>query len=356
MKPIQYIVDWAFPYYRDAKYDLASSGLPEISDAVPEISRDSKYFAMNGLDVIDEAKRKVASLNGVDPSLVTLTFAASGALFMTAFVMAQKRKPVVIESPVYEPIWRDYEALGIEIKWLQRQRKDKYNLKPLIEKARDLTRDSSCLVITNPNNPTGQYDDRDTIAELAEAIKPAYLLVNEAYQPLVENSSTMFGVADNVVTMQTLTKSYAISMPRFGWVLSPPEVAVDLRNATVYIKGNYSSAISAVALPILENLDFVQKRATKHLEGRHAMVEKAIRNHPRISWIAPRHKVILGSLAIDGVTDDLAFCRKLLDEQKVIMAPGTYFLDPGTIRMGMGAYPEKFDEGFEKLLEFAEEY
>lgn len=52
--------------------------------------------------------------------------------------MAQSKKPVVIESPVYEPLWRNFDALGIEIRCLTRKREDKYSLKPLLDKAAEL--------------------------------------------------------------------------------------------------------------------------------------------------------------------------------------------------------------------------
>lgn len=356
MKPIRYLADWAYPYYMTARHDLASSGLPDPLFPVPDISASQKWMGMNGFDVIGHARDRVASMYDVPSSQVMLTLGASGALFMTAFVMAQSKKPVVIESPVYEPLWRNFDALGIEIRWLTRKREDNYSLKPLVDKAAELAKGASCLVITNPNNPTGQYDSRETIAHLAEAIKPAHLIVNEAYQPLVEGTSSVWGAAENIIAIQTLTKSYAVSMPRFGWIVADEKVATDLWHAKFYIIGNFTASSAAACIPILDNLEKTKLDAKAHLAGRHDFVDDAISKHSRLNWIRPAGDVIIALIQIDGVSDDMAFSKAILDKHGVITGPGTFFGEPGSIRIGIGAKADKFDEGFNLLLDFAMEY
>ena len=323
---------------------------------MPEISHGTKWWTMNGFRVVEAATLKVAELHDVPTKQVALTVGASGGLITTALMMAQSKKPVVIESPVYEPVWRGYEALGFEIRWLTRNRAEKYSLKPIIGKAAELTKDACCLVITNPNNPSGQYDDRETIKALAEAIKPAFLIVNEVYQPMVDGTTSVFAANDNVITLQSLTKSYAVGMPRFGWALVPENLADDLFQATFYIISNFSATSAAACIPVLENLEEFRINAKAHLKGRHVYVNNAIKAHPRLDWIRPAGDVIMGLLAIDGVSDDLAFARAFLEKRKVIMAPGKFFREPGTFRLGIGAPAEKFDDGFKLFLDFAMDY
>jgi aspartate/methionine/tyrosine aminotransferase len=86
------------------------------------------------------------------------------------------------------------------------------------------------------------------------------------------------------------------------------------------------------------------------------MVDNAFKNSKRLSWIRPPGKVILGLIAIDGVRDDLKFARELLEKREVITGPGYYFNEPGTIRIGIGAYSPGFDEAFARFLDFAETY
>ncbi len=356
MESIKYLADWAFPYYLTAQYDLASSGLPDPFYPVPDISASSEWMQMNGFSVIEHARERVASLYDVPPKNVLLTLGAAGGLFMTAFVMSQSKKPVVIESPVYEPLWRNFNALGMEIRWLTRKRENKYSLKPLIDKAAELSKGASCLVITNPNNPTGQYDTTETIIQLAEAIKPAYLIVNEAYQPLVEGTSSVWGASDNIIVIQTLTKSYAVRMPRFGWVIADKQISADLRQANFHVVGTFTAASAAACIPILDNLEKTGLDAKAHLTGRLDFVDDRISKHPRLNWVRPAGDVILGLIQIDGVSNDMQFSKSILDKHGVITGPGSFFREPGTIRIGIGAKSDSFDGGFKHLLDFSMEY
>ena len=94
----------------------------------------------------------------------------------------------------------------------------------------------------------------------------------------------------------------------------------------------------------------------KYLAGRHDFVDDKISKHPRLSWVRPADDVILALIQIDGVSDDMAFSKSILDKHGVITGPGTFFREPGSIRIGIGATSDKFDEGFKHLLDFAMEY
>jgi aspartate/methionine/tyrosine aminotransferase len=357
MHTIQYITEWATPYFSSSRYDLANSGLPEDPVAVPMVSRDSQWINADAGKVMEDIKHKIASFyENARPDQVELMMGASGGLFITAFLMSQFDKPVVVETPVYEPIWRGYEALGMDIRWLNRKRDKKYSLKYCIDEAKDIIKGASCLAITNPNNPTGMYDEPEVIKELAEAIYPAYLIINEAYLPFIDGKRSAFGLADNVVIVMTMTKSFGFGIPRMGWVVVPESLMKDLIPARVLLMGGHSAIVAAYALPVLNNLENRKKQVRAHMQGRHDLVFKAIREHPRISWHEPVRNLIIGSIKIDGVDDDLTFCRRILEEHGVIMGPGYFFREPGTIRIGIGSKPEKFDKGFEILLDYANKY
>ena len=356
MQPITYLTEWAYPYYESARFDLASSGVPDSFMAVPNVVRQTAWSDANGIEAIEEARSRVAGHYGVSPQSVTLTFGGSQGLFMTAFVLAQRGPAAVVESPVYEPLHRNFEALGREVRFLERPPEDGYRLRTTIEAAASLARGASCLVLTNPNNPSGAYDDRETLAELARAIAPTWLVVNEAYLPLVPGSATAFGAADNICVISTLTKAYGISIPRFGWIVAPEDLSASLRESIFYLHGRYSGTVAALAVPIMERLPECLAGATAHIAGRHDTVNRAFAASTRVRWLRPQGRVMIALMTVEGVTDDRAFARALLETREVITAPGTYFRAPGTLRLSIGARSDQFTEGFARLLEFAESY
>ena len=353
---MKYISDWAAQYYGNSKFDLASSGVPGSPGPFPPIFDSTPRGNWNGGEAVEEARNRVAMMHGADPKCVTLTFGGSGAIFMSAFVLARTAPAMIVECPYYEPLWRVFEAIGSEIRFFIRPRKNNYSFKGLYDEARKLTKGASCIMLTNPNNPTGLYDDHEIITELAKAIAPSWLVINEIYRPMHTTVKTVYGVADNVIILGSLTKSYGLGIPRFGWVIAPESIASQFRLAENYIVGGFSGTVAAVIIPVLDNIDKIFEDAHAHIKGRHDMVDNAIRNHKRLSWIRPPGRVILGLVHLDGVKDDLKFAKALLDKHGVVTGPGCFFGVPGTLRLGIGAYAEKFDEGFERFLEFAEEY
>lgn len=356
MKPISYLAAWAHPYYGNVRFDLASSGVPDTLAVVPEPARGSAWDAVNGLDAIAQARARVASMYGAPESGAILTFGGTQALFMTAFVAAQQRLPVVVESPTYEPLYRNFEALGCEVRFLERPREERYSVRSLCDEAASRARGAACLVMTNPNNPSGAYDEPATLGALARAIEPAWLIVNETYLPFVPDGATAYGSAPNVCVMGTLTKAYGISIPRFGWIVAPEPLAGALRDAVFYLHGRYSGTVAALALPVLENLEGCLAAATRHLAGRHDLVDRTFAGSKRVRWLRPAGKVTIALATVEGVADDLAFARALLAEHGVITAPGRYFRAPGAVRISLGAAADQFDGGPARFLDFAERY
>ena len=160
----------------------------------------------------------------------------------------------------------------------------------------------------------------------------------------------------NICVIGTLTKAYGISIPRFAWVVAPDPLASRLNDAVFFLHGRYSGTVAALALPILEKLSACLTAATAHLAGRHDRVDQAIADSKRVRWLRPAGNVVISLVTIDGVADDLAFARALLDTHGVITGPGHYFRAPGTLRVSIGARPDTFDQGLARFLAFADAY
>jgi histidinol-phosphate aminotransferase len=83
--------------------------------------------------------------------------------------------------------------------------------------------------VCNPNNPTGELTDPETIAALARSHPNAAVVVDEAYfeyggasvAPLIEKTP-------NLVAIRTLSKAFGFAALRVGYAVASPEVAREL--------------------------------------------------------------------------------------------------------------------------------
>ena len=88
------------------------------------------------------------------------------------------------------------------------------------------------VFLCNPNNPTGVYLREDEVRSIAEAIEGVGLLVlDEAYVPFVEGrwDSTPLLAMPWVVLLRSMTKDYALTGLRLGYMLASVEVIERVR-------------------------------------------------------------------------------------------------------------------------------
>jgi len=85
------------------------------------------------------------------------------------------------------------------------------------------------VFVCSPNNPTGNAQPVEAVAELAHA-SSALIVVDEAYIEFGGESALKL-VADNpnVAVVRTFSKAFALAGARLGYVLTSPEVVSDLQ-------------------------------------------------------------------------------------------------------------------------------
>ena len=86
----------------------------------------------------------------------------------------------------------------------------------------------SLVFLCNPNNPTGLYLNETDVRRIARVLSnDSLLLLDEAYLPFVEARWDPLPLLDlgNVALLRSMTKDYALTALRLGYMLAPPDVA-----------------------------------------------------------------------------------------------------------------------------------
>ncbi len=98
-----------------------------------------------------------------------------------------------------------------------------------------LARQPSLVFLCNPNNPTGVYLEKDSVASLLEAVDQAggLLVLDEAYVNFVERSWDACSLLDDVggnslVVLRSMTKDYALTGLRLGYSLAGSDITSSL--------------------------------------------------------------------------------------------------------------------------------
>lgn len=156
----------------------------------------------------------------------------------------------------------------------------------------------SIVYIDNPNNPTGQLQTIDVVAEIAEHAEKhgTMLLVDEAYGDFVDDSQSAAHLVSrfsNMIVIRSFSKALGLAAARIGYMFMSPELAKHYRNLDVPFEPTLHSAELAVAT--LEDTDFMRSVRNHAAESKSVLIPvlceagfQVLPTHPQNSILAVR--------------------------------------------------------------------
>lgn len=186
------------------------------------------------------------------------------------------------------------------------------------------------LIVASPANPTGSMLDAAALAALAAAAarRGVRIIADEIYHGLEYGvaAHSMLEFAPDAIVVNSFSKYWSMPGWRLGWIVAPPGTTELLR---AYIGSLYltpSSLSQHAALVAMDETDVLEgyrdtyRRNRKLLLG--ALPALGLRR------IAPPDGAFYIWADVGDFTDDsMAFCRQLLADTGVAIAPGIDF-DP----------------------------
>ena len=133
------------------------------------------------------------------------------------------------------------------------------------------------VFLCNPNNPTGQYLSRSEVKQILEAASNSLVVLDEAYVPFTENawsSIDMIGKG-NLVILRSMTKDFALTGLRLGYVVAGEDIIGNLRR--VCLPWNVNVLAQRAGIVALESGDFLCECAEKLREAKCYLIEELSR-------------------------------------------------------------------------------
>uniref|UniRef100_UPI00403F171F aminotransferase class I/II-fold pyridoxal phosphate-dependent enzyme n=1 Tax=Candidatus Enterococcus willemsii TaxID=1857215 RepID=UPI00403F171F len=289
---------------------------------------------------------------------VISTHGGVGASHLTMLTLIEPGDHVVAIVPAYQQIYSVPESIGATIDYLFLEATPSGYQVNLDKLAALMTDKTKAIVFNNPNNPTGDVVSDATLKEMVAIARKhhAYLICDEAYRGLTHHVGFSASVADlyeKGISLGSMSKAFAMAGLRLGWIASPNQKFMkDLhlqRDYTMISSGGIDEYIAALAL---KNKEAVHKRNMTITEERAALFKKWLDNEPKLSYTPFKG----GTVALPYYESSLSseeFCRKLIEEQSVLLMPGAVFDLENCFRMGYAREPkEKMLAGLERISTF----
>ncbi len=211
-----------------------------VREAMEKALRDglTHYTASTGIPPLREAIfRKVTEENGLQvpsPDHIVVTNGGMHGLYMVFRALLEPGDEVIIADPMWTEIGENIRLSGGEPVRVRLDPGNEYLYDPAdIEAA--ITPRTRAIFINTPHNPTGTVIKRETleaIALLAEKHNLA-LVSDEAYEHVIFDGQEHVSIGslppaqERTLSIFSLSKSYAMSGLRLGYVVLPDALILD---------------------------------------------------------------------------------------------------------------------------------
>lgn len=186
------------------------------------------------------------------------------------------------------------------------------------------------LIVASPANPTGSIIGADDLAEIADlcAQRGIQIISDEIYHGLSYGLPThsMLEFQPSAFVINSFSKFFSMAGWRLGWLLVPQE---QLKRSRTLVGNLFLSAPSLsqhAALAALDNQDELRAHLQVYAENRKRLLSAL--PELGLSAIAPPDGAFYLYVDVGHLTDDsLEFCKEMLRQTGVAIAPGIDF-DP----------------------------
>ncbi|WOJ94900.1 pyridoxal phosphate-dependent aminotransferase [Congregibacter variabilis] len=256
---------------------------------------------------------------------------ATSAIHAVLSCLLNPGDEIVVPEPMYvgyNPIFRGLD-LNLRTTPLDVEHDFALNVETLKSTLSDKTR---VLFINTPGNPTGAIIPASDIRELAAYCleKNIWLVCDEVYSMFCYEGKHMSARAsaeclDNVVMIDGLSKSHAMSGWRIGWVVAPPTLIERLgeyAGATLFGSPQFIQDASAFALE--NDQQYVKEMRNEYRERRDYMLDK-LSKVKNLHCSRPHAGMfIMCDVSRTGLSGR-QFADQLLEQQGVSVIPGAAF-------------------------------
>lgn len=264
----------------------------------------------------------------IEPDRIVLTCGASPALVLALTALFCPGDRIAFVRPGYVAYRNTIAALGRVPVEIEADKSTRFQIAASHIEALDQA--PAGLIVASPANPTGTMVDKIGLADIAAVAKRRHIRIisDEIYHGLsyVEPAHSMLEFDAEAIVINSFSKYFSMVGWRLGWIVAPPGTADILR---AYIGNMFLTAPSFsqhAALTAMDETDVLERYRDTYRHNRALLLDAL----PQLGLgeIAPPDGAFYIWANVSAFTkDSLDFCRRLLIDTGVTIAPGIDF-DP----------------------------
>ena len=215
------------------------------------------------------------------------------------------------------------------------------------------------LYLNSPNNPTGWTISRDEQRAVLEHCRRRgiWIFADDAYERLYYEGNNvapsfldLAEAGERVISTNTFSKSWLMTGWRLGWAVLPAALEADMGKLVEYNTSCAPVFVQRAGLAAVTQGEPVIAHTLERFRKARDFLVRELRAIPGVEVASPSG-TMYAFFRIRGMRDSLAFCKKLVAEHGLGLAPGAAFGPEGEgyVRWCFAADEAKLAEGVARL-------
>lgn len=280
----------------------------------PKVVETLKNFDCDSLRLYPDPNSQVladalAKRYGLQSDQVFLGVGSDDVLAIAFMTFFNSKKPILFPDITYSfyDVWAELFQIPYERPALD----DHFDLIP-----EDYYKENGGVVIANPNAPTGVLQSLDFLRDVIEHNRDVVVIIDEAYADFSGSSALeLTKEYDNVLIVQTYSKSRSLAGMRIGYAMGNPEL-IRAMNDVRYSYNSYPMTRLSVALgaAALEDEAYFRETVAKVIETREWTKKELKRlgfsfRDSRTNFIFATHESVPAQTIFDVLREKHIFVR-----------------------------------------------
>ncbi|MBU1863940.1 MAG: pyridoxal phosphate-dependent aminotransferase [Candidatus Omnitrophica bacterium] len=323
----------------------------------------TKYTPASGMPslkkVIVEKFSRDNALNFQENQII-ISCGAKHSLFNIFQVLLNEGDEVIIPAPY----WLSYPEMvklagGVPV-FIETTQPNNFKIDAVaLQKA--LTKKTRVLILNSPSNPTGAVYTKAELQAIADcAVKHSlYVVSDEIYEKLLYDGLKHVSIAslgekikDYTITVNGVSKSFAMTGWRIGYIAAPAEIAKAIGTLQSHSTSNPTSFAQVGALEALHAGEAACKKMVTVFSKRRDLIIKELSAIEEIIPFKPSGAFYaFCDISRTGLTA-MDFATRILDEANVAVIPGEPFGSPHHIRLSFAISDEAICKGVKRIGEW----
>jgi aspartate/methionine/tyrosine aminotransferase len=270
----------------------------------------------------------------VDPDTeLILTPGSQAALFIALGALVEPGDRVILADPDYLAYERLMRFVGAEVDRVPLDYTDGWGVIDEAALAAAVTPRTRCIVLSNPNNPTGAVLSAETLASVARVAceHDLVVVIDELYSRLVydgqpyQHLAGFEGMASRTITVLGPSKTESLTGYRLGVAVAPPAI-IDAMEDVLSVTALRAPAYGQWALVpwLVNDHEFLTRRVAEYQALRDLTVAR-LSASPAFQVELPRGTAYAFPKVIGTDVDSQQIALTLMEQADVIVNPGYQF-------------------------------